>query len=1098
MKICLTSIPLPILCSKPIVSTKMGIEPHSRISPLRQQPYFQLEQFRVPHRRLMATAIICILTIFSALSEASSTADERVFLDGLQARNIGPWRGGRATVVAGIASNPYVYYMGATGGLWKTTNAGSDWINLAHDYFKTGPVGAIDVAPSDPNIVVVGMGESPFRGVMSAQGDGVYKSTDAGKTWSHMGLENSRQIGSLKIHPDNPEIIWVAVQGGAWGPSEGRGIYKTTDGGNNWKLVLATANDTTGALDLKYDPSNPRILYATLWDNQRQAWEIRSGGPGSGLYQSVDGGESWERIQSKDLPENIGKSGIAPSPSRPGRVWALIEADEEQAGLYRSEDAGKHWTKINPDPLIRSRSWYYMHIHADPIDENTVYVLNSPLLKSIDGGKSFSPMEVPHGDVHALWINPENARWMVNGNDGGASVSFDRGETWSTQNNQPTGQFYRVNTDNQIPYHVYGAQQDNTTVAVRSRGYDGSIGREDYEVLGGCENGYLAFDPDNPRYIYGGCYLGLIQEYDRHTQTARSVQAYEEFGVGVQPRNSRYRANWNAPILVSRHDPKVIYHATQLLLRSTDRGYNWTEISPDLTRNEIDKQGKMGRPYSNENIEVYNTIFALAESPHDPAVLWAGSDDGLIHLTHDGGANWVEVTPKGVGRAMINTIAVSPHDPATVYAAIHKFKSGDDRPYIYRTTNNGKSWRTIVDGIPTNQYARVVREDPVRPGLLYAGTERGLFVSFDHGDNWQSMQLKLPAIPITDLKIQGNDLVMSTQGRGFWIVDDITPLRQFDDAQQAAAMYLYAPAVAYRMANGNNGRAAEYTSPNPPAGAIFYYSLDREPDLKEETLSAEILNLEGEVLRTLNSSKDAGNKGGKDKKGYSLPAEKGINRAVWDLRTDDVTMVPGLYQFGAPKDGALPGYTLSPGMYTLRLSLGDQVLEQPLELRWDPNFSYEPATITVQQELARRVYEMLDETYRSVLALQTIKEQIASRAKIAKDIAKGNEDMEDSIEAADTLVETIENWENTLINRKRSNGQNVLAYEPRINFHMFTLLSSADDAMQGLTQGQRDRFDDLEAEWKTAMTARDKLLAEDIPAFNESVEQAILVPSITE
>jgi hypothetical protein len=629
---------------------------------------------------------------------------------------------------------------------------------------------------------------------------------------------------------------------------------------------------------------------------------------------------------------------------------------------------------------------------------------------------------------------------------------------------------------------------------VRSRGYDGSIGREDYEVLGGCESGYLAFDPDNPRYIYGGCFLGMIQEYDRQTHTERSVQAYEEFGIGIRPRNSRYRGNWNAPILVSGHDPKVIYHATQVLLRSSDRGYNWTEISPDLTRNEIDKQGEMGRPYSNENIEVYNTIFALAESPHDPAVLWTGSDDGLIHVTRDGGANWDEVTPKGVGRAMINMIAVSPHSPATVYAAVHKFKSGDNSPYIYRTTDNGKSWRAIVNGIPGNQFVRVVREDPVRPGLLYAGTERGLLVSFNQGENWQSLKLNLPAIPITDLKIQGNDLVMSTQGRGFWIVDDITPLRQFDDAQLEAAMYLYAPGVAYRMANGNDEGGGEYTSPNPPAGAIFYYSLDREPDLEEEKLTVEILNSAGEVLRTLNSSKDAGNQGGSGKSGYSLPAEKGINRAVWDLRTDAVTMVPGLFQFGAPPDGAIPGYALAPGMYTLRLSLGDLVQEQPLELRWDPNFSYQPATISAQQELTRDVYEMLDETYRSVLALQTIKQQIESRAKIAKDI----EGMEDTVEAADALVETINDWENTLINRKRSNGQNVLTYEPRINFHLFTLLSTVDNAMQGLTQGQRDRFNDLEAQWKTAMTARDKLLAEDIPAFNESVTAAILVPPLTE
>jgi photosystem II stability/assembly factor-like uncharacterized protein len=1022
----------------------------------------------------------------------SADQDERAFLDGLQARNIGPWRGGRVTAVAGTASNPHLYYMGATGGLWKTTNAGSDWINVSDKFFKTGPVGAIDIAPSDPNVVVVGTGESPFRGVMSAQGDGVYRSTDAGKTWSHVGLSDSRQIGSVRIHPEDPDIIWVAVQGGAWGPTGGRGVYKSSDGGENWQLVLPTPNETTGAVDLKYDPSNPRILYATLWDMQRSAWEIRSGGPGSGLYKSTDSGESWKKIESNDLPGSMGKSGVAPSGAKPGRVWALIEAGDEEAGLYRSEDGGANWSKINSDSLIRSRSWYYMHIHADPRDEETVYVLNAPLLRSIDGGKSFSPISVPHGDVHALWINPDNPRWLINGNDGGANVSFDSGASWSTQQNQPTGQFYRVNTDNQVPYHVYGAQQDNTTLAVSSRGYDGSIGREDYEVLGGCENGYLAFDPDNPRYIYGGCYLGLIQEYDRQTKTARSVQAYEEFGIGVEPKNSRYRANWNAPILVSQHDPRVIYHATQVVLKSSDRGFSWTEVSPDLTRDEIDKQGKMGRPHSNENIEVYNTIFSLAESPHNGSVLWAGSDDGLIHTTADGGANWSEVTPNGIGRAMVNMLEISPHAPETVYAAVHQFKAGDDQPYIFITKDNGKSWKSIVDGIPENEYVRVVREDPVRPGLLYAGTERGLHVSFDQGRNWQSMQLNIPAIPITDLKVQGNDLVMSTQGRGFWIVDDITPLRQYDSNQQTARLHLYSPGIAYRMANGSGFGTPEYTSPNPPDGAVFYYALDEEPDLKEHTLTAELINNDGEVVRTLTSSKETGNTGGRGKNGYALPAQKGINRAVWDLRADPVTVVPGLFQFGAPPGGAISGYTLAPGNYTVRLSLGEDVLEQPLELRWDPSFSYEQETIEAQQEYVKATFDMLDELYRSVLTLQTVKDQIKSRAKIAE----GIDELESAVEAANTLVETIDEWESLLINRKRSNGQNVLSFEPRLNFHLFTLLGNIDQAMQGLTQGQRDRFDDLAADWKTAMAARETLLSEDVAAFNSSIEAAIIVPPV--
>ncbi|MEJ8566426.1 WD40/YVTN/BNR-like repeat-containing protein [Elongatibacter sediminis] len=1050
--------------------------------------------FRATRSPLLIGSLLLaiLLSPMSTAAQDTGTDGARDYFDGLQARNIGPWRGGRVTTVAGVPGNPYVYYMGATAGVWKTTNAGSDWVNVSDGFFRTAPAGAIDVSISDPNVVVAGTGESPFRGVMSAQGDGVYKSTDAGRTWKHIGLENSRQIGSVKIHPTDPDTIWVAVQGGAWAPHEGRGVWKTTDGGSNWRQVLTTDNDTTGAVDLKYDPSNPRILYVTLWDMQRQAWEIRSGGPGSSLYKSADGGETWKRIAGNGLPEAFGKAGVAPSPAKPGRVWALIEAEEEDAGLYRSEDFGESWTRVNSDPLIRSRAWYYMHIHADPRDEETVYVLNAPFMKSVDGGKTFERVGVPHGDVHALWINPDHPKWMINGNDGGANVSFDGGTTWSTQHNQPTGQFYRVNTDNQRPYRVYGAQQDNSTLAVSSRGYDGSIGREDYEVLGGCENGYMALNPDNPRYIYSGCYLGLIEEYDRETKTARSIQAYEEFGIGVQPKDARYRANWNAPILVSQHDPEVIYHATHVLLKSTDRGFNWTEVSPDLTRNEADKQGKMGRPYSNENIEVYNTIFALAESPHDASTLWAGSDDGLVHVTTDAGTNWRNVTPRGIGRAMINAIEISPHDPETVYVAVHKFKSGDDTPYIYRTDDNGKRWSRITGGIPENEYVRVVREDPQRPGLLYAGTERGLHVSFDRGESWQSLQLNLPAVPVTDLKVQDNDLVLSTQGRGFWIVDDITPLRQWSASDEEADVFLYTPAVAYRWANGNSFGKPEYTSPNVPDGALLYFALATEPDLEAETLKLEILGADGAVLRTLTSDAKAGPAGGKGGNGYALPARRGINRVAWDLKVDPVTRVPGLYQFGAPAGGAIPGYTLPPGDYTVRLSLGDTVHEQPLTLRWDPVFEYTQSTVDTQQEYLRRAFDMLDELYRSVLSLQTVKQQVEARIGILETM----EEQDEAIDRAQSLIDAIEAWESTVINRKRSNGQNVLAYEPGLNFKLFTLISSLDDAMQGVTMGQRDRFDDLERDWRSAMAARDGLLDTEVADFNAGGGSTLLVPPL--
>ncbi|MEL7043508.1 MAG: hypothetical protein AAGL66_00600, partial [Pseudomonadota bacterium] len=612
--------------------------------------------------------------------------EERAFFDGVEARNVGPFRGGRATVAVGVPSEPHRYYMGTTGGVWRTDNAGASWRPISDDDFGSSAVGAIAVAPSDPNVVFVGMGESPFRNIASSQGDGLYKSTDGGEHWSHIGFDNVRQFGEIRIHPDNPDVVWVAAQGNTYAAGDDGGIFKSEDGGRNWRRVLAPENGTTGAVDLALDMSNPRILYAALWDNQRTPWALRSGGPGSGIWRSRDGGESWERV-TEGLPDGMGKIGVAASPAQPGRVWAIVEAEDDTGGLYRSDDGGDSWKQMNSERILRARSWYYMHVFADPNDANTVYVLNAPFMKSIDGGKTFSRMATPHGDNHYLWIHPENSKWMVNANDGGANVSFDGGASWSRQDNQPTAQFYRVNTDNQFEYRIYGGQQDNSTVSIRSRSRDGVIGRDDWEIHGGCESAYVAMAPDNPRYTYAGCYLGLIDEFDTETRTSRSVKAYEETGLGLLARDATYRFNWNAPIHVSVHDPRVIYHGSNVLLKSSNRGYDWSEVSPDLTRNEDDKQGQGSGPYTNENIEQYNTIFAFAESPHDAATLWVGSDDGLVHVTRDGGENWSNVTPSGAGRGLVNSIDVSPHDPATAYVVVMKYKEGDQRPYVYKTSN---------------------------------------------------------------------------------------------------------------------------------------------------------------------------------------------------------------------------------------------------------------------------------------------------------------------------------------------------------------------------------------------------------------------------
>ena len=1040
-----------------------------------------------------ATILACLSMAIAIPTAAVAADDEREFFDGIEARNVGPFRGGRATVSVGVRQNPHVYYMGTTGGVWKTENAGASWAPISDDDFGTAAVGAIAVAPSDPNVVIVGMGESPFRNIASSQGDGVYKSTDAGKTWTHIGFDEVRQVGEIRIHPNDPDTIWVASQGNAYAEDGTGGVFKSTDGGANWRRVLAPETDTSGAVDLAIDYSNPRVLYAAMWDNHREPWALRSGGPGSGLWRSTDGGESWERLVD-DLPDGMGKIGVAVTPAKPGRVWAIVEAEGEDGGLYRSDDAGDSWEQVNKERILIARSWYYMHIFADPNDSNTVYVLNAPFMKSIDGGRTFSRVQVPHGDNHYLWINPDNSDWMVNANDGGANVSFDGGASWSRQDNQPTAQFYRVNTDNTFEYRIYGGQQDNSTVAIKSRSRDGQIGRDDWEIHGGCESAYVAMDVDNPRYTYAGCYLGLIDEFDTETRTSRSIKAYEEAGLGVEAKDSKYRFNWNAPIHVSVHNPEVIYHASNVLLKTEDRGFNWTEASPDLTRNEEDKQGLGTTPYTNENIEQYNTIFSFAESPHDANTLWAGTDDGLVHVTRDGGESWSDVTPRGVGRGLVNSIEVSPHDPGTAYVVVMKYKEGDNQPYAWRTTNYGRSWSSIVDGLPEEHFVRAVREDPERAGLLYAGMERGLYVSFNGGDDWRSLQTNLPVVPVTDLMIRRNDLVLATQGRAFWVLDDIAPLRQYDEDQESAAVHLYEPTPAIRLTPTNGGNSAgESAAPSAPHGVIIYYALAADADLEAEEpdeLMIEILNSGGEVIRTLKTDAETGIEGGGGNTKYALPAEQGINRAVWDLRTAPTTELNYDMVFGAGNnEKAVAGYRVAPGNYTIRLTYGEEVQEQIVALTWDPINSYDDAAIAEQQAFLAEAFGMITEVWKRIASLQSVQQQVELRKAVAK--AAENDEL---VEAADAFLEALETWQKSVTTPERETFQDVLNFAPEIDSFLINVYQQADSAVLGLTRGQRDRLEDLRPVWQEALDGWDTLMNEDLPAFNRVAGPAVAPP----
>ncbi|HSR59492.1 MAG TPA: hypothetical protein VLL47_02000, partial [Robiginitalea sp.] len=666
--------------------------------------------------------------------------------------------------------------MGSTGGgVWKTTDGGIRWDNVSDGFFRTGTVGDIAVSATNPNLVLAGMGEHAARGVMTSMGDGVYLSRNAGKSWEHIGLDRSRHISDVIIHPRDENTFFAAVQGAQYGPSEDRGIYRSTDGGKTWERVLYV-NPETGASSLSMDPNNPLVLYAAFWEHRRKPWTMESGGAGSGLYKSEDGGNSWKKLK-KGLPESFGKAGISASGAQAGLVFAVLEADGEKAGVYRSDDGGDSWQQVNKDRINVARSWYYMEIFADPTDPNRVYVLNAPVTRSIDGGKTFQPLSTPHGDNHDLWIDPYDNSILANANDGGANISYNGGQSWSTQENQPTAQFYRVITDNRFPYYVYGGQQDNSAIAIASRTNGAGIDWKDWYSVAGCESAYLAFDPDNPELIFGGCYQGIIEKWVAATRDGKEIKEYPELSLGNPPNRHRYRYNWNAPILTDPHDRTTLYHAGNVVFRSRDEGQSWEAISPDLTRNDPEHQGPGGRPFTNEAAggENYNTLMYLAASPHERGVLWAGSDDGLVHLTRDGGQQWTNVTPPGMQEGIVNSIEVSPHDPAAAYVTLMRYKFMDLAPYVYKTTDYGQNWTLITTGFDDpNGFPRVVREDPVRPGLLYAGTETGLYLSVNGGQRWERFQLNLPVVPINDLGFRNNDLIAATAGRSFWILDDLS------------------------------------------------------------------------------------------------------------------------------------------------------------------------------------------------------------------------------------------------------------------------------------------------------------------------------------
>ena len=1021
---------------------------------------------------------------FSILSADSLNV---FFKDALKWRNIGPFRGGRSLTAIGVPSQPLTYYFGSVGGgVWKTIDGGLEWSNISDGYFKTGSVGALAVSESDPNVIYAGMGEACIRPVMTSHGDGVYRSTDAGDTWSHIGLDESRTISQVIVHPKNSDLVYVAVQGDQYTASKTRGIYRSFDGGENWEKILFV-NEHAGASGLSMDRTNPRILYASFWDHQRKPWQMRSGGEGSGIYKSIDAGNTWEKL-TKGLPDKMGKTDVSVSGANSKRVYVIAEA--EKGGLFRSDDGGKSFKRMNSDRVLIARSWYYIHVFADPQDENVVYVLNAPFMKSTDGGKSFNNMSVPHGDNHGLWINPFNNQNMINANDGGANISFNGGKSWSTQKNQPTAQFYRVITDNRFPYFVYGGQQDNSSVAIPSRTKGRGIDWSDWYRAAGCESAYLAFDPDNPVELYGGCYQGLIEKLNVMTLKSRSIMAYEYLGLGSIPRDQKFRFNWNAPIFTSPHDPNTIYHAGNVLFKTDDGGDSWKMISPDLTKNDDVKHGMGSEPFTNEAAggEVYNTIMYAVESQHEDGTIWTGSDDGLIHITRDGGSNWKNVTPRGMDEGMVNAIEISPHNPGTAYVAFTKYKFGDLSPYIYKTTNYGNTWTQKTKGILDDAFVRVVREDPAQKDLLYAGTETGLYLSMNGGKLWTPFQLNLPTVPITDLTIRNNDLIASTQGRAFWILDNLTPLHQYNKTLEKKDFHLFLPRVAYRTSGSS--RESKTMGENPPSGAIIIYHIANEFD-KDSTLTLEILDQSETVIRTItNKSGQLAKTFGAPYSGEKIPAKQGINRYIWNLRVDDLVMVPDISFYGS-----YAGYRVGPGDYTIRMTIGETSMEQPLIVRHDPRMDIRYRDTQDHQKLMSDIYIKINDLHTAIVKARSIRSQI----KKMNDQINEMGDMDELISTGKLAIKAIDNWEGQVVQTEMKTFQDVVNFINRLNAHMINLLETIDGSDPPLTQGQRDRYGDLSEEWYKHKKKLDSIINNEVTEFNRVYKEeglpAVIIPN---
>lgn len=1000
--------------------------------------------------------------------------NKSLYEDAITWRSIGPYRGGRSSAVTGVPGKPNLYYFGSSGGgVWRSRDSGQTWSNISDGYFG-GSIGAVAVSEWDNNVIYVGGGEKTVRGNVS-YGYGVWKSVDAGKTWEPKGLENSRHISRIRIHPKNPDIVYAAVMGDLFKSSEERGVYRSLDGGESWERVLFT-NSSAGAVDLIFDPTNPRILYASTWRIRRTPYSLESGGEGSDLWKSTDGGDTWDKLSDNEgmAEGTLGIIGVTVSPAKPERVWAIVEADE--GGVFRSDNGGKTWTKINQSRALRQRAWYYTRIYADPQDENIVYVVNVDYHKSTDGGKTFKSARAPHGDHHDLWISPEDPERMIMGNDGGAQVSFDGGNNWSTYHNQPTAQFYRVVTDNAFPYRIYAAQQDNTTVRIKHRTSGNSIGEDDWEPTAGGESAHIAPNPKNPEIVYGGSYGGFLTQYNHDTKEVRAVNVWPDNPMGYGAEGMKYRFQWNFPLFFSPHNPDKLYTASNHLHVTINGGESWKIISPDLTRNDPTKQKSSGGPITQDNtgVEYYCTIFAATESPYERDLIWTGSDDGLIHITRDGGKNWNNVTPKKMPEwMMINSIEPDPFTKGGAYVAGTRYKLGDYKPYLYKTDDYGKTWKKITNGIDKNHFTRVVRADPKRKGLLYAGTETGMYISFNDGKRWSPFQMNLPIVPITDLAIKDDNLIAATQGRSLWLIDDLTPLHQLSNEVAESDFYLYKPMPSYRM-DGGSYRTSKTTGQNHPGGVMVSYYLKEVTDSTKVRL--EFMDSKGKSIRVFDTQPD------KNKNEVELKdLQKGGNRFVWDMRYPPASDFDDMILWWASMQGPLA----LPGNYKVKMTVNGESLIREFEILKDPRASMSITDMQAKFDFLIKVRDKVTEAHEAIAKMRLAKvqiNQILSRLESSKDF-------KDLKEKTKAIYEKISDVEKALYQTKNESQQDPLNYPIKLTnklAHLNSLEGMSDFAPTAQSKAFREEIStkiDIElAKWRD-------IKQNDIPEINALVKQ---------